>query len=156
VHVTRNKDLFQILVRNSNPNNIPVFPNLAQAFNYKRAYSSKSNQYRVTRGAQGDAIKKMPTMAYALDNKWNEPLIIQHNKLIDKVCVEVDRKHGDITPKFAETTTIDDTDTEIVLTIPPIKEDYDYHLRYSAKNTPCLTRIYHINFILMNIVGTVR
>ena len=41
VHITRNKDSFQISVRNSNPNNIPVFPNLAQAFNYKRAYSEQ-------------------------------------------------------------------------------------------------------------------
>jgi hypothetical protein len=126
VHITCNKDLFQISVRNPNPNNIPVFTNLNQAFNYKRAYSSKSNQYRVTRGAQGDALKKMPTMAYALDNKWNEPLIIQHNKKIDKVYVHVDRKHGEITPKFADTITTDDTDTEIVLTMPPIKEDNDY------------------------------
>ncbi|MGC1930599.1 MAG: hypothetical protein WA667_16645 [Candidatus Nitrosopolaris sp.] len=110
-------------MRNSNPNNIPVFTNLAQAFNYKRAYSSKSNQYRVTRGAQGDAIKKMSTMAYALDNKWNEPLIIQHNKIIDKVYPQVDRKHGEITPKFADAATIDDTDTEIVLTMPPIKDN---------------------------------
>ena len=81
----------------------------------------------MTRGAQGDAIKKMPTMAYALDNRWNEPLIVQHNKIIDKVYVEVDRKHGEISPKFAETTTIDDTDTEIVLTMLPIKEDNDYY-----------------------------
>ena len=115
MHITRNEKPFQISVRNSNPNNIPVFTNLAQAFNYKRAYGNKSNQYRVTRGAQGDAIKKMSTMAYALDNKWNEPLIIQHNKIIDKVYAEVDRKHGEITPKFADGATIEDTDTKLCL-----------------------------------------
>ena len=128
VHTTRNNDSFQISVRNSNPNNIPVFINLIETFNFKRAYSSKSNQYRVTRGAQGDAIKKMSTMAYALDNKWNEPLIIQHNKKIEKTYLQIDRKQGKITPtKFEETNTIEETDTEIVITMPPIKDDYDYN-----------------------------
>ena len=104
-----------------------MFTNLIETFNYKRAYSSKSNQYRVTRGAQGDAIKKMSTMAYALDNNWNESLIIQHNKKIDRVYVQVDRKHGEITPKFATPTIIDDTDTEIVHKIPPMKQEDDYY-----------------------------
>jgi hypothetical protein len=113
-------------VRNSNPNNIPVFTNLIETFNFKRAYSSKSNQYCVTRGAQGDAIKKMSTMGYALDNKWNEPLIIQHNKKVEKIYLQVNRKQGKITPK-SETNTIEETDTEIVITMPPIKDDYDYN-----------------------------
>jgi hypothetical protein len=127
-HITRNEESFEISVRNSNPNNIPVFTNLIETFNYKRAYSSKSNQYRTTRGAQGDAIKKMSTMTYALDNNWNEPLIIQHNKKIDKIYVQVDRKHGEITPKFANPTIIDDSGTEIVHKIPPMKEDNDYYV----------------------------
>src|SRR5215831_1943656 len=109
VHATRNRDSFQISVRNFNPNNIPVFTNLIETFNFKRAYSSKSNQYCVTRGAQGDAIKKMSTMGYALDNKWNKPLIIQHNKIIDRVYVHVNRKQGEIIPKFEETNTIEET-----------------------------------------------
>jgi hypothetical protein len=75
--MTRNEESFETSVRNSNPNNISEFTNLIETFNYKRAYSSKSNQYRVTRGAQGDAKK---TMTYALNNSWSEPLIIQHNK----------------------------------------------------------------------------
>jgi hypothetical protein len=128
VHITCNEKSFEISIRNSNPNNIPVFTNLIETFNYKRAYSSKSNQYRVTRGAQGDAIKKMSTMTYALNNNWDEPLIIQHNKRIDRVYVKVDRKHGEITPKFANPTIIDDTDTEIVYKIPPMKEDNDYYV----------------------------
>src|SRR5215469_2964580 len=126
VHSTRNKDSFQISVRNSNPNNIAVFTNLIETFNFKRAYSSKSNQHCVTRGVQGDAIKKMSTMGYALDNKWNEPLIIQHNKRVERIYLHVNRKQGEITPKFEETSTIEETDTEIVITMPPIKDDYDY------------------------------
>ncbi|MGB8933628.1 MAG: hypothetical protein WCC17_00815 [Candidatus Nitrosopolaris sp.] len=34
---------------------------------------------------------------------------------------------GEITPKFADAATVDDTDTEIVLPMPPIKEDNDYN-----------------------------
>src|SRR5262249_20849115 len=85
-----------------------------------------SNQYCVTRGVQGDAMKKMSTMGYALDNKWNEPLIIQHNKKVEKIYIQVDRKQGKITPKFEETNPIEETDTEIVIIMPPIKDDYDY------------------------------
>jgi hypothetical protein len=81
----------------------------------------------MTRGVQGDAIKKMSTMAYALNNNWNEPPIIQHNKKIDRIYVQVDRKHGEITPKFANPTIIDDIDTQIVHKIPPMKEEYDYY-----------------------------
>jgi hypothetical protein len=44
--------IMTISVSNSNFGNITVFDNLEQTFNYKRSYSSKSNQYRVTRGAQ--------------------------------------------------------------------------------------------------------
>jgi hypothetical protein len=127
VHAIRNRDSFQISVRNSNPNNIPVFTNLIETFNFKRAYSSKSNQYCVTRGAQGDAIKKMSAMGYALDNKWNEPLIIRHNKKVEKIYLQVNRKLGKITPKFEETDTIEDTDTEIIITMPPIKDGYGYN-----------------------------
>ena len=66
-------------------------------------------------------------MAYALDNKWNEPMIIQHNRKIEKIYLQVDRKQGKITPKLEETDTIEETDTEIVVTMPPIKDDYDYN-----------------------------
>ena len=38
VHTTRNNDSFQISVRNSNPNNIPVFINLIETFNFERVY----------------------------------------------------------------------------------------------------------------------
>ena len=41
VHTTRNNDLFQISVKNSNPDNIPVFTNLIETFNFKRAYSEQ-------------------------------------------------------------------------------------------------------------------
>ena len=66
-------------------------------------------------------------MAYALDNEWNEPMIIQHNKKIEKIYLKIDRKQGKITPKLEETDTIEETDTEIVVTMPPIKDDYDYY-----------------------------
>jgi hypothetical protein len=44
--------MMTISVSNSNYNDIPAFNNLDQTFNYKRSFSSKSNQYKVTRGAQ--------------------------------------------------------------------------------------------------------
>lgn len=129
VSITSSKDRFRIAVRNSNPKTIPVFTNLKEAFNYKRAYSSKSNQYRVTRGTQGDAIKKMGTIPYALinaegakDKQWKEPLIIQHNNKIDKVYFQVDRKHGEIKVRVTNSEYCDSTDTEVILTLPALDE----------------------------------
>jgi hypothetical protein len=105
----KKKGILTISVSNSNFGDIPVFDNLAQTFNYKRSYSSKSNQYRITRGAQGDAIKEFGTMGYMLinnddreeeDKPWGYPIAIQHNKEIEKVYINIDRKYREIIPRF--------------------------------------------------------
>jgi 5S rRNA maturation endonuclease (ribonuclease M5) len=154
VSITHSKDWFRIAVRNSNSKNIPVFPNLVEAFNYKRAYSSKSSRYRVTRGVQGDAIKKMGTIPYALinaegsiDKQWKEPLIIQHNNKIDKAYFQVDRKHGEIKVKFTNSEYCDSTDTEVILTLPALDENNykrfkNYCKEYTLFNTHISYKFY--------------
>ena len=116
-----------ISVSNPNPGNKPIFGNLDQTFNYKRSFSSKSNQYKITRGAQGDALKELGTIPYMLinsgdggeDKPWKYPLIFQHNKKVDKVYVEVDRKNRVIKRRF-EHSTVDNTDTKVTITLPAL------------------------------------
>ena len=120
-------DTMTISVSNPNPGNKPVFGNLDQTFNYKRSFSSKSNQYKITRGAQGDALKELGTIPYMLinsgdggeDKPWKYPLIFQHNKKVDKVYVEVDRKNRVIKRRF-EHSTVDNTDTKVTITLPAL------------------------------------
>ena len=46
---SNNDKVMTITVRNPNPASRPVFGNLKETFNYKRSFSSKSNQYKITR-----------------------------------------------------------------------------------------------------------
>ena len=94
--------LFRIAVTNPNDKDIQIFPisNLKKTFNYLGAFSSESNQYRITRGAQGVAVKQLAMLSYLQHGKnWNEPIVFEHNGRVDKVCVVVDRKHGKIIPQ---------------------------------------------------------
>jgi 5S rRNA maturation endonuclease (ribonuclease M5) len=153
-----------ISVSNSNPDNKTVFNNLDQTFNYKRSYSSKSNQHRITRGAQGDALKEVGTMGYMLINgitedggakHWKHPIIILHNKKVGTVYIDVDRKHREIKHRtkqsdfYADTCTgIDDnnTDTRVTVTLPALnKEQYQRLTRFCLQYTLFNT---HIHFRL--------
>jgi hypothetical protein len=132
LNIVNNKKngIMTISVSNSNYNDIPVFNNLDQTFNYKRSFSSKSNQYKVTRGAQGDAIKEIGTMGYMLangndsgeDKSWSHPISFQHNKRIDKVYIKIDRQHRTIKPRFEQPTGCDNTDTKVTITLPAITD----------------------------------
>ena len=121
-------------VSNPNPANTAIFSNLEQTFNYKRSHSSKSNQYRVTRGAQGDALKELGTIPYMLINsgesgqekQWKYPLVFQHNKVVDNVYIQVDRKNRVIKHRIARSTCGDDTDTKVTITLPALdKASYE-------------------------------
>ena len=148
VYISNNTEttgLFRIAVINPNDKDIPVLPisNLKKTYNYLGAFSSKSNQNRITRGAQGVALKQLGTLAYMQYGKnWNEPIIFQHNGRIDKVYIDVDRKRGRIIPRFENGETLaDNTDTKIVFTLPAIsvtknyKRLIEYCKEYTLYNT---------------------
>src|SRR5205807_10342127 len=77
----------RIIVVNSNEYGKAVFSKdtLKSIFNFNSFYSSKRNQYRISRGALGDALKEVLCIPYALAREqqqqleWNEPLIITTN-----------------------------------------------------------------------------
>ncbi|MGA7899947.1 MAG: hypothetical protein WCA39_13920, partial [Nitrososphaeraceae archaeon] len=88
-----------IKVSNNNSQNIP-FPDLKRIFNYKRSLSSKAQQYRVSRGAQGDALKQLGVAGCLMNcgNDWNFPICFEHNLRQDLVYINIDRKNNRITP----------------------------------------------------------
>ncbi|HET7345607.1 MAG TPA: toprim domain-containing protein [Nitrososphaeraceae archaeon] len=162
-----------ISVSNKHDPSIPVFDNLLERFNYKRAFSSKDRQHRQTRGAQGDALKKAGTTPYMLlngvgYNSRDYPLVIQHNNIVDVVYIDVDRQNGKIIA------TIDDGgepreddssgDTDIMVTLPPnavaaeegadadgIKKLINYCLEYSLFNTHIEFKIYYNGHLIKHL-----
>jgi hypothetical protein len=89
VHIIKEDDGFlRVIVVNSNQYGKSVFSKdmLQSIFNFETFYSSKRNQYKITRGALGDAFKEILCIPYALAREqqqgqqgsmeWNEPLII--------------------------------------------------------------------------------
>jgi hypothetical protein len=79
-----NSGLLNIKVSNSNPTNRPVFTadKVKRIFDFGGSFSSKKNQFKVTRGALGDALKELVWIPYAMAiedcglSEWNEPFII--------------------------------------------------------------------------------
>jgi hypothetical protein len=75
----------RIIVTNSNEYGKAVFSKdmLQSIFDFDTFYSSKRNQYKISRGALGDALKEVLCIPCALTREqqqnpiqWNEPLII--------------------------------------------------------------------------------
>jgi hypothetical protein len=153
IYITNNRKTgFSIRVINPNDNNIDVFSpsDLTNTYNYKGAFSTKNNQFRVTRSAQGVALKQLGTLPYMQYNSknWNHPIIFRHNSREDKVSITIDRQHGQIVPTFEygngsnnNNNNNGNKDTEIVFRLPvPMdkgryKKLIEYCKTYSLFNT---------------------
>jgi hypothetical protein len=83
--------IIRIAVRNSNVDNVSVFENVEEIFDFNIWYSSKRNQHRMTCGSLGDFLKRVLGMGYASwtsnqdsddsfeDKQWEEPVILRFN-----------------------------------------------------------------------------
>jgi len=98
-----------ILVRNSNYCGNVIFTEgqLHSIFDFDTFYSSKRNQYKISKGALGDALKAILCMPYALAKEeqnieWNEPLIIRNHQTSFLVRLIVDRFNQTIHAKIEE------------------------------------------------------
>jgi hypothetical protein len=93
VVISKTNTYLQIKVSNtSNGQQIFTKDRIRSFFNFDRVLSSKRNQYKITRGALGDAFKEIISAPYALardsgryrnnnssNGEWDEPLIIRNN-----------------------------------------------------------------------------
>jgi hypothetical protein len=150
ITVDKNTNLFHCRIRNTNPQNIPIFRNLQHIFNYEMTYGSKQNEFKVSRGTLGDAMKYIAALPYVLANygrdkshdfsdlQWDTPMYIRHNGVEREVLIVVDEANSTID---AHITPIDKavqvpyTDTEIEVTYPIIEEVKQYHFYDTVTGT---------------------
>jgi hypothetical protein len=123
------KVMLRMTVRNSNVDNIPIFENVEDVFDFNQWCSTKRYQYRETCGSIGDGLKRILGMGYAswtsndnLElsyeyNQWHEPLILRFNKMEYKAFILVDDDKIEVHLKGP--TTFDAPDfTEVQIALP--------------------------------------
>lgn len=121
--------MLRMTVRNSNVDNIAIFENLDDVFDFNQWCSTKRYQYRETCGSIGDGLKRILGMGYAswtgndnLElsyeyNQWHEPLILRFNKMEYKAFILVD--DDKIEANVKGPTTIEAPDfTEVQIALP--------------------------------------
>lgn len=127
--------LVHIAVRNSNSDNVSVFEDLSQTFDFYAWHSTKRNQHRMTTGSLGDALKRCLGMGYAAwtsdynpdetfeEKQWNEPVIIRCNKKEYRAFIKVDNSRQKIWAEIQEVSTTQNigTDTEVEVTLPILR-----------------------------------
>jgi hypothetical protein len=127
--------VIRIAVSNSNVDNLPMFENIEQIFDYTKFHSTKRNQHRMVTGALGDFLKRSLGMGYACwtedydkerkdsaaaaDKQWPEPVIIRHNGEEDWVFLHVEWDKQEYWPKIVHTVEYGAPKyTEVQVTLP--------------------------------------
>lgn len=126
VRIEWDKHLLRLTVRNSNVDNIPVFDDLDQIFNFDIWYSTKRYQHRETTGSLGDFLKRSLGMGYAawtdgldeddsfIDEQWTKPTIVRHNGKETRVFITVHKGSSEpIKIEFEDGPPYNDTYTEV-------------------------------------------
>ena len=129
------RPVIRIAVRNSNVDNLPVFEDVEQIFDYTKFHSTKRNQYRMVTGALGDFLKRILGMGYACwtedydkerkdsavaaDKQWPEPVIIRHNGEEDWVFLHVEWDKQEYWPNISHSIEYGAAKfTEVQVTLP--------------------------------------
>ena len=152
VSVKKESDKLTIRVANSDFGHEGFTPaTIESIFTFTGFFSSKRNQYKVSRGALGDALKEVICVPYALAEandipSWNEPLIIESGKNIFEVNLDINRANQTISSRVEvkeRQRTSADRFTLVEITMPAVRRlDLDikgFLENYSLLNT-------HISF----------
>jgi hypothetical protein len=157
VTILKEDAVLRIIVRNTNSSDTPSFSKDESIFNFDTFYSSKRNQYKLNRGALGDAFKEILCVPYALARKygidWKQPLTITTamNKVLLQtfvVSLTVDRIKQTIHTEIQELKGKEEAEsnfTEIEVRLPVIEDVLDldrlnnFLINYTTINT-------HIDF----------
>jgi hypothetical protein len=119
---------------------------LKSIFDFDRYHSSKRNQFKITKGALGDALKEVLCIPHILAHEaeianWNYPLYIVSQQKIYQIQLIIDRINQLISPRIKEL----DFDfelstaemqhyhpgcTQIMLTLPIVNKDDTYAKLY--------------------------
>ena len=124
------KHMLRITVRNSNVDNISIFEDLDQIFNFDIWYSTKRYQHRETSGSLGDFLKRGLGMGYAawteglnednsfIDEQWKEPVIVKCNGKETRIFITVHKGSSEpIKIEFEDGPLYSDTYTEVEVPI---------------------------------------
>ena len=132
----------RITVCNSSYHTNSVFSGdtLKSIFEFNRYHSSKRNQFKITKGALGDALKEVLCIPHILAYEgeiadWNCPLYIISQRKLYQIELITDRINQAISSRIEEsdfeTATTDmqhyhPGNTQIILTLPIINNDIPY------------------------------
>jgi hypothetical protein len=164
VTITKEDKVLRIIVRNSNNYGKPSFSKdkLQSFFNFDAFYSSKRNQYKISRGALGDAFKEILCIPYALARKynsnieWKQPLTIttaiDNTRQTFLVSLKIDRINQAIQTEIEELNVKEGEEaesnfTEIEVCLPVI-EDKSYLDKLRSFLIDYATINTHIHFTL--------
>jgi hypothetical protein len=119
---------------------------LKSIFDFDRYHSSKRNQFKITKGALGDALKEVLCIPHILAYEgeitdWNYPLYIISQQKLYQIELIIDRINQLISSKIKETDVdfeISATEkphyhpgcTQVILTLPIINDDNTYAKLY--------------------------
>lgn len=158
VTITKDDKVLRIIVRNSNNYGKPSFSKdkLQYIFNFDTFYSSKRNQYKITRGALGDAFKEILCIPYTLARKynsnieWKQPLTIttaiDNTRQTFLVSLKIDRINQAIQTEIEELNVKEGEEaksnfTEIEVRLPVIEDKLyldklrSFLINYATLNT---------------------
>ena len=97
VFITKESEYIRFRILNSNFGGIEFTEDkIKSIFNFDNFYSSKRNQYKISRGNLGDALKEILCIPFALADhydikKWNEALIISNGNMRFRIYLIVDK-----------------------------------------------------------------
>ncbi|MFZ0511857.1 MAG: hypothetical protein WAM14_09645, partial [Candidatus Nitrosopolaris sp.] len=123
-------------------------PFIRSVFNFHESTGSKRNQYKVTKGWLGDALKATCGIPYALthdagNDNWNEPLIITSCNKQFRITPVIDRAKKKL-----------DANVEVVeLSADQINSFTEFEIRYPVVEEKIITKIFHLflKFALINL-----
>jgi hypothetical protein len=134
---------------------------LKSIFDFNRYHSSKRNQFKITKGALGDALKEVLCIPHVLAhdseiNNWDYPLKIYTAQKIFQVHLAIDRIdqlvhskiHDEADSDDAEVTYYDDTKIEVTLPVVIDGDQNKVNLITRLSNYLCNYAIFatHIGF----------
>ena len=136
IRKSHDKDYLTLKVQNSYLNQASIsttsvftIETLRSIFNFDSFFSSKRNQYRISRGALGDALKEVICIPYAIAKEyynieWDRPVVITTGNQNYSISLKIDRINQKIDAKIiqqqSDSETSDKTYTEFEIHLPLI------------------------------------
>jgi hypothetical protein len=164
--ISKNDEVIHIKGSNTNEKNFTVFQNLDLIFNYDMRSGSKQNEYVISRGMLGDAMKQILSFGYVLthlendkdafiDRQWEYPLVIRRNGQEFNVYLHVDKAKEEIYATYGCVGNVKKVNTEIEVTLPISNDLNMTDIAQFCRLYPLLTTDISFNFHLVdNSVNT--